>query len=181
MSVSFKADIKQVTKALSAAQKKVVPKAIASTLNRVATSVRRKLLKEIQLTTGAIQRDIKEDTYIIKSNQRKLIASIIGKATLIPVGKLNPKQTRRGVTAGRGKTRRTYRGAFVATMRSGHAGVFLRKSKRPLPIKELFVTSVAGEMKRKIAIHRLMQLEAGLIFKKDFPRQLKFRLDKLKL
>lgn len=54
------------------------------------------------------------------------------------------RQTRLGVTVGINKgTRALIKGAFIATMKSGHVGVFLRTGPGRFPIKELFTTRVA--------------------------------------
>lgn len=50
----------------------------------------------------------------------------------IKLGKLNPRQTRSGVTAGPAKIP----GAFIATMKNGHVGVFRRRGKTRLKIDE---------------------------------------------
>jgi hypothetical protein len=53
------------------------------------------------------------------------------------------RQTKRGVTVqiNRGK-RSLIEGAFVAKMRSGHRGVFVRRGRRRLPIDEKFASRV---------------------------------------
>ena len=45
-----------------------------------------------------------------------------------------PTQKKTGASAGR---RRTYKGAFVATMKSGHTGIYERIGKSALPIREI--------------------------------------------
>jgi hypothetical protein len=177
MSVSFKADIKQVTKALKGWQQKAVPQAVVSSLNLAATKVRGDMLKSIQQSTGAVQKEIKPDTTLTKANKGRTIATLRGKARAIPLSKLNPRQTRRGVTAGRGKAKKTYKGAFMADLRHG-AGVFIRKTKARGPVKALYVSSVATEMNKQEA-REMMRRTATERFKKVFPAQLKFRLSKI--
>lgn len=56
----------------------------------------------------------------------------------------SPRQTRKGVTVSINKGKRVLiRHAFIATMRSGHEGVFKRTGKKRLPIRELYSSSVA--------------------------------------
>lgn len=57
----------------------------------------------------------------------------------VPLSKYPHRQTKKGVsvTVNRGK-RTLIKSAFVATMRSGHKGVFIRRGARRLPIDELF-------------------------------------------
>lgn len=107
----------------------------------------------------------------------RVLAAQGGKARAIPLSKLNSRQTRRGVTAGRGKAKKTYKGAFMADMRHG-AGVFIRKTKARGPVKALYVSSVATEMKKQEA-REMMRRTATERFKKVFLAQLKFRLSKI--
>lgn len=56
----------------------------------------------------------------------------------VPLVAYPHRQTKRGVSVEVNRGKRTLlKGAFVATMRSGHEGVFRRKGKARLPIQEL--------------------------------------------
>lgn len=72
---------------------------------------------------------------------------------LIKFGATGPEPSR---GKGSGVTARTRRGryprAFIATMRSGHRGVFERKTTRRLPIREKFGPSIAHVFTKKVAI-----------------------------
>ena len=87
------------------------------------------------------------------------------------------RQTRRGVSVAINRGKRTViKGAFVATMRSGHRGVFVRRGARRLPIDEVFASRVVDallhrgeadgvlERGRKSLVdgyHRLLRIELG--------------------
>jgi hypothetical protein len=67
------------------------------------------------------------------------------KGTRMPVKEFSPRQVKAGVSVAinQGK-RKTIKHAFIATMRSGHVGVWLRaKGAGRLPIRELYTTRVA--------------------------------------
>lgn len=67
------------------------------------------------------------------------------KGTRIPVMAFNPRQVRKGVSVAinQGK-RKVIPGAFIATMKSGHEGVYRRVGGvKRLPIRELYTTRVA--------------------------------------
>jgi hypothetical protein len=71
--------------------------------------------------------------------QWKLTAS----GALIPVAAYPHRQTKKGVSVQINKGARSFiKGAFTAQMKSGHYGVFLRKGKGRLPIKEAWTTRV---------------------------------------
>ena len=63
-----------------------------------------------------------------------------------------------------------FEGAFVATMKSGHKGVFKRKGKERLPIKELYIT-LDRYASRVISL--LIDQESEEVFRKNFEHQIK--------
>lgn len=67
---------------------------------------------------------------------------------VVPVASFPHRQTRQGVRVeiNTGKTV-LIRSAFLATMRSGHKGVFRRAGKARLPINELFTTRISDVFK----------------------------------
>lgn len=177
--ISVRSDVKKATKALTKAERKIIPAATSSALNKTATTVRRKILKEVSVSTGALQKDLKNNAYIIKSNQRKLWATIVGRPNLIALAKTGrPKQTPRGAAAGRGPRRRVYKNTFVATMKSGHEGIFIRKRKTRLPIRELFVASVSREMSE--TLRKVISQLGEKRFLEIFPHELQYRLSRLR-
>lgn len=61
----------------------------------------------------------------------------------IPVSEYNPRQTAEGVTVAINiGPRKLIKSAFLATMKSGHFGVWIRTTKKPFPIQELYTTRV---------------------------------------
>lgn len=96
----------------------------------------------------------------------------------VPLAVYPHRQTKKGVsvTVNRGK-RTLLKGAFVATMRSGHKGVFMRDSKARLPIRELLGSRPVDAL--------LHQGEASAVtkrgresFQKTFDRVLPLELEK---
>jgi hypothetical protein len=62
----------------------------------------------------------------------------------VPLVEYPYRQVRKGVSVAVNKGKRVLvKGAFVATMRSGHTGIFRRDGKARLPIHELFSTNIA--------------------------------------
>ena len=55
-----------------------------------------------------------------------------------------PKQVKRGISirVKNERPRKTIRSAFIATMKSGHRGVYIRENTTPLPIRELYGSAV---------------------------------------
>ena len=65
------------------------------------------------------------------------------KSDWIPLGKLKPRQGKRGVSV---PMRGSFRSAFIASMSNGHSGVFKRVGKARLPIRELYGPNPANDI-----------------------------------
>jgi len=77
----------------------------------------------------------------------------------------------RGVTARLGGRTKRYSNAFLATMASGHQGVFQRKTTARLPIKELFGPSIGHVFLKLIDIGKARAIEQ---FGKNLVAELRF-------
>lgn len=96
----------------------------------------------------------------------------------VPVADFAHRQTRKGVTASINAGKRSLiPGAFIATMRSGHTGVFIRKGKARLPIRETFTTRVSDVFNDAGFIDYL-QAGAQARFSASFERLLPLELSK---
>ena len=78
------------------------------------------------------------------ARQEAAVEATGGRGYGIPLVGFAARQTRRGVTYRLKKTggRSLVRGAFIATMRSGHRGVFQRRGRARLPIAEKRAVSI---------------------------------------
>ena len=133
-----------------ARMKERAPYAIARALNRAAQSATTAMIRAISQDTGVKQADLRGST---KRNRRiwssearpdRPICTVFATTERIPLmdfGARGPEPSRgkgRGVRAGLRGGARTYRNAFIATMSSGHKGVFQRSpGARRLPVYEL--------------------------------------------
>lgn len=99
---------------------------------------------------------------------------------LVPVAAFPHRQVRKGVavTINVG-ARKVIAHAFVATMKSGHKGVFLRAGKARLPIKEAFTTKVS-DVFGDAGLIPAVQHRARDVFRASFERLLPIELGKLK-
>jgi len=99
---------------------------------------------------------------------------------LVPVSAYSHRQTRKGVSVAINRgSRSLVRSAFVATMKSGHRGVFLRKGKARLPIKEAFTTRVSDVFADGGFIPAV-QVHAQGVFSAAMARLLPMELGKLR-
>lgn len=77
-----------------------------------------------------------------------LVWHMVVKGTAVPVYKMGARETKRGVSVAINQGRRkVIPGAFIVTLKSGHAGVFRRVGHKRLPIEELFTTRVTDVFK----------------------------------
>lgn len=83
-------------------------------------------------------------TIVYPTSKEQLIWKVRASGNIVPVAAFPHRQTKRGVSVEINKGSRSFiRSAFVATLKSGHEGVFRRTGKARLPIKEAFTTRVA--------------------------------------
>ncbi len=108
-----------------------VAKVTSRAVNKVATSSRQEIATEVRKHLSIKAGDLKKRNITLrKASFSKLSATIGIKGGRISLAKLSAKQTRRGVTYKIGKvgSRKLAERAFIATMKSGHKGVYKRVS-----------------------------------------------------
>lgn len=189
-------DVKRAMRALSDLQKKQVPRAAARALNRtgeeVRTQVVRDLSKEMGKETGLSVSGFRKSIAQKKATQQRLVTELVASGRPLPLMRFGAKQrlievkhTKRSlvpvyeVSAKAWGKRKTYKGAFIATLRSGRKGVFIRTSKKRLPIKELYGPSIPQTFIDEKII-KGMERHAGRVWPKNFQRELNYYLSKLK-
>lgn len=102
-------------------------------------------------TVSGVVKDIAEKIAVTQKELRQVVSFLparagnpVGRITVketdrIPLFEFSARQNRRGVSyrIERGAPRKTAQSAFIATMKSGHEGVFKRTGPTRLPIEEL--------------------------------------------
>jgi hypothetical protein len=130
---------------LRAAGRVAVPRALNRAIGSAKVAMARLIADDMRLKVG----DVTEKIRVEEARPDKLVARLYASPKRIPLidfAAKGPEPSRgkgRGVTANLGGGRNRYPNAFIATMRSGHRGVFARKAKARLPIRELFGPSIA--------------------------------------
>ncbi len=146
--ITVKIDMSQWTKALQKLGSRSTVAQVRA-LNRSASTARtgmtRLIAADMKLKAGTVR----ERIAIQEARQARLSAVLNASLKRIPIIDFNAKGPQPSRGKGRGVTARTatrnYPHAFIATMRSGHRGVFQRKGVNRLPIQELRGASV-GEV-----------------------------------
>jgi hypothetical protein len=153
--ISVQADISGALRKLNVTAEQA-RKAIPRALNKVATTARAEAAREIKqagygLKVGAIKKAIKT----IRATKHDLTAIVRASGSPIPLIEYGARQTRKGVTVSVLRGRKLIPGGFIATMPTGHRGVFVHKGevnrwvmrngkrvRSRLPIRELFGPSI---------------------------------------
>lgn len=111
-----------------------VPRVLSRAINKVAVSARTEIVKRVVETVNLKTSDVrKRNVPLMKATQRTLAALVQVSGRRIPLGYFGAKnlsKSGRGVSYAitRGQ-RKTIRQGFQARMSSGHAGLFMRKSR----------------------------------------------------
>ena len=140
--------IEGVERLLSEAPKRL-PSAIVRGLNDTANHARAESVRRI-CAEWAVKPAAARKALTIRrasaARQEAAVEAVGGRGYGIPLVSFGARQTRRGVTYRLKKAggRNLVKGAFLATMRSGHRGVFVRKGKARLPIAEKRAISIMG-------------------------------------
>lgn len=163
MNINIRVDTKEVERALREAPK-AAEKAAIRTLNRTADKARVAASKTVRETYNIKAGDLGKSVKTTRASQSKFetVLIIIGK----PVGLIAfaARQTAKGVTykilksGGRDRLPHT----FIATMRSGHRGVFERLGKARLKIRERkFITMPSVWKSKKVidVVERVISTE----------------------
>ncbi|HWK09901.1 MAG TPA: phage tail protein [Vicinamibacterales bacterium] len=124
-------------------------------LNRALTSGHAEVSRLVARDMGLKAGDAKAAIRSTPATTARLEVRLAASAKRIPLIKFGARQTQRGVSynlgAG-GGGRKVMASAFITTVRAGntgeHQGVFMRKSKKRLPIDQKFGPSIGGVMAR---------------------------------
>lgn len=184
LKLDVRADVRGITSSLTryiGDQQKAVIRA----LNKTAEQARTAASQEVRSAGYNIKASaIKKSFSIKRASSGNLVVTL--KATGRPIGLINygARQTKSGVSVQVKSGRKVLRHAFIATMPSGHKGVFERTGKQHkkvirngkilrtgLPIKEMFGPSIpqslANEAVEKALVAKIRQ---------KFPQVLKHEL-----
>jgi hypothetical protein len=151
-------------------------KAMVRALNRGINSAKTVMVLRISKDAGLKSKDVRAALPVTPATANRPIARLatnLKRIPLIKFGARGPEPSRgkgRGVTYRIGNSgRQRIPNAFIGTMASGHRGVFVRKAKGRLPIREAFGPSLGH-------VFAKYRKEAGGIaqefFDRNFAREL---------
>lgn len=173
ISFDITSGVNKMVRGIREDQKKNIPIALSQTINKTVKKARTEADKEIRKELNLPKKRVFKGLTIFKSNRRKLVGRLVASGGAIPLIDFKARQTKKGVgfKVKKEKGRRLLKGAFIATMRNGHRGVFTRSTKSRLPIKEAFSTSIPQAFSNKKIKESLVKL-GGSFFFPEFGRNL---------
>ncbi|WP_290876936.1 phage tail protein [Aquabacterium sp.] len=161
-----------------AASEDQVEKALRSTISKMANWLRartvRGLSDELKMQQRIIRRRLK--AFKFKQTARGGMATVwygLNPVGMIYLGAKQDKSPGGGVTVKQGAVRNVP-GAFIATMRNGHEGVFKRRDKKRLRIDEQ-ETPIQGPANQYLAQAAVLSAEFTAQFFKTFEHELQWR------
>jgi len=148
-----------VMELLSAARE--MPDAMVRALNKMADQVKVASAREVRAAGYNIKvGEIKKGIRVRRATKSEMRAAVVATGKPVPLIQYSARQTAKGVSVSVLKGRKVIAGAFIATMPSGHRGVYVRepgaKHKKvgqgtkaawhALPIRELYGPSIPSGM-----------------------------------
>jgi len=141
------------------------PQVVARSLNRAAMSGRTAMARVVSKDMGLKVGDVRERITMRDATPARLSVTLFASAKRLPLILFRATGPEPSFGRGRGVGatlggRKRYPRAFLATMGSGHRGVFERRGKLRLPIYELFGPSIALVFKKheQVGIDRAMEM-----------------------
>lgn len=152
-------DTKQTQRAFDRLKEKA-PKAIARALNRSIASAKTVMSREISQDLGLPVAKVKDGIRVENATPDRPIARLYASRKPVRLYAFGARQTRSGVTA---HTRgRQYPHAFIATMQSGHVGVFRRYAGVPVRSRNPKRQGIREVMEPPIAYIFIKHVAVGL-------------------
>src|SRR4029450_7935439 len=121
----------------------------ALALNDTAKNAQVEAAQVLRPMMGLPSADLKAAMRIELARPDHLESAVIASGKAIPMIKFRPRERRPdGVTITVAGKAERYKRAFIATVKHGHVGVFERKGRERLPIRELYGPSIPGMLRR---------------------------------
>ena len=158
---------------------RALAKAGGDGLRAMRTAGTRMVRERKRLKVARVNRGL---TLLFPSSKQRLIWRMQVSGAPVPLAEYPHRQVKSGVSVevnvGR---RKLVRSAFVATMKSGHEGIFKRRGKKRLPIAEAFSTRISDVFGDRGGAAAQSVLTSGLVkMNATFERLLPVELAKIR-
>ena len=161
--------------AFAAKGKRGVTRAVNRAVNGVRTDGGKLIREDYNVKAGVIHKSFR----VQRAGGGALKGAAIASGSRIPLlafgarpAKPGGRRPKKGVSVKVKSTRKTVRGSFVAGMKSGHVGVFMREGKARFPIREKFSYAVPEMLNRP---EKVKTIEANAV--RRFDKNLAHEID----
>jgi hypothetical protein len=171
----IRADIDGALRDLEQLAERVRDQALTRSINRTLVGVRTAVSRETRSVLNLRARDVEKVLSVRRARAGEPVGEVVVAAKAAPLIAFGARQTTRGVSVKvrRQGSRTVLRRSFIATMRSGHRGVFQRRERRRLPIGELFSTAPAQLLDQTPSIIERIGEQARERFEREIARELR--------
>jgi hypothetical protein len=169
MRIEVKADVAQALRA-NRNKQRAVNRAAVRALNRTADQVRSAGAKSIAQELGLKQKTVRERLRVIRARRGDLRSVVVATGEQLGLIHFKARQVAAGVTVMLRGKRELKKGAFIATMPGGHRGVFRRRTRKRLPIREMWGPGIPFTMAEQhifSALERLARKRWAVNFASD--------------
>jgi hypothetical protein len=128
----------------------------ALAINDTVKNAQVEAAQQIAPLMGLPSKDVKEAFSFQLATPGHLEGSLVARGKAIKMIRFNPRVSRSGVSIRIAGKTETYRHAFRATMPRGHVGIYERRGRERLPIRELYGPSITGMLKRTDVLPALL-------------------------
>ena len=175
LSLSVKSNFKQLTKGLNRLERRIIPAAANSAINKAGTKVKTVIARDLSKEMGVKQSEVKKQIQMKKSNFRTLTAKLIARGRRWNLIRFKAKELKKVLVAKPWNRKRKYKTGFI-----GNRGrtAFIRLSNNRKDIRPLRGPGMASEFVRLRAT-KIMKSIAESEVLKQFSRELKRRIAKL--
>jgi hypothetical protein len=135
-------DLTDMTRHLRGIEREVIPKASVRTINDVGNKARTQARKNLAKTMGVKQKRIKTALKTIRAKPARPVYEFQGTGKPIALIHFKGKALKSGVVASPFGKKKKYKAAFITPVPGGHKGIYKRKGRARLPIKEYWGPSV---------------------------------------
>jgi hypothetical protein len=177
VSISVKHDIDQALAQFETLASNLRGQAVVRALNRVGAMAKTEASRQIRAEYKMKASDVNAAITVRRASVRSttIEVDVVAKGRhSVPLVNFSATQTKTGVsvTIKRSSGRKKFGGAFIATMKNGHRGVFKRRTKSRLPIDEIFTIGVPYQFAARKTVDAMQR-----IVRDKFPERLLHELE----